>query len=44
MPGGTGMQYVEIATTGNGVDFGAFGVNPNASQDRGVWSTGHGGL
>ena len=44
VPGGTGMQYVEIATTGNGVDFGGFGVNPNASQDRGVWSTGHGGL
>ena len=44
VPGGTGMQYVEIATTGNGVDFGGFGVNPNHSQDRGVWSTGHGGL
>ena len=44
VPGGTGMQSVEIATTGNGVDFGEFAVNPNHSQDRGMWSTGHGGL
>ena len=44
VPGGTGMQYVEIATTGNGTDFGEFAVNPNARQDPGMWSTGHGGL
>ena len=42
--GGTGMQFVEIASTGGGTDFGAFTVNPNAAQDRGMWSTGHGGL
>ena len=44
VPGGTGMQYIEIASTGNGTDFGAFTVNPGHSQDRGMWSTGHGGL
>ena len=44
VPGGTGMQFVEIASSGGGTDFGEFAVNPNYSQDRGMWSTGHGGL
>ena len=38
------VDSVEITTQGNGVDFGEFAVNPNHSQDRGMWSTGHGGL
>jgi len=44
VPGGTGMQFTEIASTGGGTDFGEFAVNPNARQDPGMWSTGHGGL
>ena len=44
VPGGTGMQFVEIASTGGGTDFGAFTVNPGHRQDPGMWSTGHGGL
>jgi len=43
-PGTAGMQFVEIATTGNGVDFGALTVGDDAVQDPGMWSTGHGGL
>ena len=43
-PGTCGMQFVEIATTGNGVDFGALTVGDDAVQDPGMWSTGHGGL
>ena len=42
--GSAGMQFVEIATTGNGVEFGALTVGDDAVQDPGVWSTGHGGL
>ena len=44
MPGSTGMQFVEIASSGGGTDFGEFAVNTNARQDSGMWSTGHGGL
>ena len=44
VPGGTGMQFVEIASTGGGTDFGAFTVNAGHRQDPGMWSTGHGGL
>ena len=44
VPGGTGMQFVEIASSGGGTDFGEFAVNTNARQDSGMWSTGHGGL
>ena len=42
--GGAAMQYVEIATTGNGIEFGALTVADDASQEPGMWSTGHGGL
>ena len=44
VPGGTGMQFVEIASTGGGTDFGEFGVHAGHRQDPGMWSTGHGGL
>ena len=43
-PGGAGMHYVEIATTGNSIEFGALTVADDASQEPGMWSTGHGGL
>ena len=44
VPGGTGMQFVEIASSGGGTDFGEFGVHAGHRQDPGMWSTGHGGL
>ena len=44
VPGGIGMQFVEIKSSGGGTDFGEFAVNTNARQDSGMWSTGHGGL
>ena len=44
VPGGTGMHFVEIASSGGATDFGEFATNTNARQDSGMWSTGHGGL
>ena len=43
-PGGAAMHYVEIATTGNSIEFGALTVADDACQEPGMWSTGHGGL
>jgi hypothetical protein len=43
-PGGAQMNFVEIATTGNALDFGDMTVADDASQEPGMWSTGHGGL
>ena len=39
VPGGTGMQFVEIASTGGGTDFGEFGVHAQARSRHVVyWS------
>ena len=43
-PGGAQMNSVEIATTGNALDFGDLTVADDALQEPGMWSTGHGGL
>ena len=43
-PGGAQMNSVEIATTGNALDFGDLTVADDALGEPGMWSTGHGGL
>ena len=37
------LSYVEIATTGNALDFGSFGIDATTAYSSGC-SNGHGGL